>query len=181
MYGKRITAIPSRQLVPDHHMATNWWAQWWSDYGPAGVPCDPPTIQQFRVRFPEFADVPDATVQAALDDASCGADSNWSSACRDCQKAIMLLAAHYLALGIIAAQSMPDQGTGEGGTIIGGGQVTSLRFETMGVTFSAPRFAAGSGQSGGGPGEGPYTMEMTPYGQMYLDLLKVNQPAVVVV
>jgi hypothetical protein len=181
---KRVTDIPSRQLV-DHHMATNWWS--WitgSDEPPADA-CPPPDLIVFRTRFPEFSSVEDETVAQAILDASCSIDGSWlgKETCSNCQLAISYLAAHYLALGLMSAQiiaAITAKGATNPAEALAGGEVTSLGFEGMNVGFSTPQFAAGSG-GGGGAGEGPYQYEMTPYGQRFLDLLKVNHPAIMVV
>jgi hypothetical protein len=181
---KRVTDIPSRQLV-DHHMATNWWSWIIGDTEPPVDVCPPPDLPTFRARFPEFVSVSDDTVTQAILDAACSIDGSWLglNECSNCQLAITYLAAHYLALGLMSAQVIAAI-TAKGATspvqALAGGQVTSLSFEGMNVGFSAPQFAAGGG-GGGGPGEGPYQYEMTPYGQRFLDLLKVNHPAIMVV
>jgi hypothetical protein len=152
---------------------------------PIGEPCEEPTIQEFRARFPEFANVSDATVQIAIDDASCWADTSWLAYCRNCTTAIAFLAAHYLALQLYQAQFVPDiipAGEDGAGMILPGGDVSSLSFEGMSVSFTGPKVASmgGSGLSGSGIGEN-MDLGSTYYGQRYLELLKVNQPAVVIV
>lgn len=181
---KRVADIPSRQLV-DHHMATNWWSWIAGDTEPPADVCPPPDLPTFRARFPEFTSVSDDAVTQAILDAACSIDGSWLgvATCSNCQLAITYLAAHYLALGLMSAQviaAITAKGATSPAQALAGGQVTSLSFEGMNVGFSAPQFAAGSGGAGG-PGEGPYQYEMTPYGQRFLDLLKVNQPAIMVV
>jgi hypothetical protein len=85
-------------------------------------------------------------------------------------------------LGLVAASLVPDVVTDDSGTvIIPGGSVTSLHFEAMSVSFNAPTAAGGTG-GGSGSGMGDqYGLAATPYGQRYLELLKVNKPAVLVV
>lgn len=149
-------------------------------------PCMPPALSDFRTRFPEFNDLPDAQVQMAIDDASCWADSSWiQNTCNDCTKAIAYLAAHFLALGMFAAQMLPDTlpPVEPGGpAIIAGGEVTSIRFETMSVGFSSPKAVGGQGGNQGTSGIGDqWALGGTPYGQMFLMLVKVNKPAVLVV
>ena len=110
----------------------------WLPYQPvySAEPCIEPTVAEFRARFPEFNDIPDTQVQQAIDDASCWVDTSWlATACHDCTTAMAFLAAHYLALGLVAAEMLPTTlpPSEEGGpVIIGGGQVTSLRFEIHG-------------------------------------------------
>lgn len=188
---KRITSIPSRMLVEGmpHHMATNWWDAGFSGEDEGGGPCTPPTVDEFRARFPEFVDSSPEAIAIAIDDASCWADASWingnsPTGCRNCKTAIAFLAAHYLTLGRIAASGLPDLGTvdPDTGVVIPGGQVTSLSFETMSVGFSPPRFgSSGSAGGSGNIGAGDWDLDVTPYGQRYLELLVANQPAVLVV
>ena len=148
-------------------------------------PCTSPTIEEFRIRFPEFVNISDAQVQLAIDDASCWADNSWiQGPCEDCTKAIAYLAAHYLALGLYAADMLPDTlppETPGGPTIIAGGQVTSLHFESMSVGFASPQAIGVSGGAGSTGIGDSFAISATPYGQRYLALLKVNKPAVLVV
>jgi hypothetical protein len=184
---KRVTRIPSR--LPswywggDSHLATNWY-QWYSCWGEETGECIPPTLAEFRARFPEFSEIPDATVQIAISDATCFADGTWidSEYCKNCKVAIALLAAHFLASQLIMASTLPNVAPlPDGGFVIAGGEVTSLRFETMSVGFS-PSKASGGGGGGGTASGGEYCdFCMTPYGSRYLDMLKVNQPAIAVV
>ena len=148
-------------------------------------PCEPPTVEQFRSRFPEFTNLSDETVQHAIDDASCWADSTWiETACFDCTKAIGYLAAHYLMLALVAAslvpETVPDE-DGSGAILIPGGSVTSLHFESMSVSFNAPSASQVGGAAGSAGIGDQYGLAATPYGQRYLELLKVNKPAVLVV
>ena len=175
-----------RGAIVNHHMATDWWQWGYETQEPVGE-CKLPTVPLFRARFPEFAEISEAQIAMAIEDASCWADGSWMSQCCDCTRAMMFLTAHFLTLQKIAAAALcslqPCSGEpgGSGGTVLQGGQVTSLRFETMGVSFSAPQFAADALARAGGAGGQPYSFASTPYGQMFLDLLKVNQPAVMVV
>jgi hypothetical protein len=184
MAGKRY-GIPSRQLVGRHHMATDWGLVMLDWMEVEALPCTPPTIPEFRARFPEFVNVSDAQIQIAIDDASCWADSTWiENGCPNCTTAIAFLAAHFVAMGLYAADMLPDTlppETPGGPTIIAGGQVTSLHFESMSVGFAAPQAV---GVSGGAASSGigdSFAISATPYGQRYLELLKVNKPAVLVV
>ena len=79
---------------------------------------------------------------------------------------------------------VPETVTSEDGatTVIPGGSVTSLHFESMSVGFSSPQAVGGGGgpMSASGIGD-QFGIAATPYGQRYLELLKVNKPAVLVV
>jgi len=155
----------------------------------AADPCIPPSLPEWRLLFPEFSGISADTVLIAIADASCWADSTWASEtwCMNCTQAIAFLAAHFLALQLFGAANLPsiipaDEGSGEA-QIIAGGDVSSIRFESMSVSFTAPKAVGGGGggsSSGGGVGSA-YDLSSTPYGQMYLTLLKVNQPAIAIV
>jgi hypothetical protein len=43
-FARRILAIPSRQLVGGHHMATDWYVGWTCDCGDAAGECLPPPV-----------------------------------------------------------------------------------------------------------------------------------------
>jgi hypothetical protein len=156
-----------------HHMATDW-PGWWAYCDSYGEPCDPPTLEEFRARFTEFKDYEDDIIQANIDDAACFADTSWSCNCNDCHRAILWLAAHFMALQAKAAAALPKE---IDGTYIEGGQVTSVHFETMSVGFARPIPLRGR-QAGPSTGFG---YDSTPYGVRYLELLRLNNPAVVVV
>jgi hypothetical protein len=178
-FGRRYFAIPSRNLTGYSGYATDWGAPLFASAPPDdALPCDPVTVASFRERLPVFSVVngfTDALVQQALDDAGLRADSTWTS-CEDYRQAVAYLAAHYLFLNALAAAEIPED-DGSGG-FIAGGDVTSVAFETMRVSFSASKLGA----SGGGIGRnGWYDLSATPYGQRYLDLLKVNVPAILVI
>ena len=159
------------------------WVPWFEPV--VAEPCVEPTLAEFRARFPEFANVPDSQVQQAIDDASCWVDTTWlATACHDCTTAMAFLAAHYLAMGLFASAALPETlpPTEAGGpVIVAGGQVTSLRFESMGVSFSAPQAVGGGGGFVSGTGVGDKFDLGATLGQRWLELLKVNKPAVLVV
>jgi hypothetical protein len=143
----------------NHHMATNWTWVFLSPPDDTGGPCDPaPTASEFKARFPEFATLPDAHVTLVLAEAATWVDSSWV----DCKVAAMYMAAHLLALQSLYTETLP---------IDGGGSIRQVSFREMRVSFSDPEKGK----------QRTYDMESTPYGSMYMQLLKVNKPAVLVV
>lgn len=129
------------------------------------VACTPPTLLEFRARFPEFVDVEDAVVNLAIADAACMIDGGWrATPCADCTIAISFLAAHYLALGVLAQSGFSF--------VAGAGDVSSVKFETMSVQFST---------TGGRWASGSYGFDDTPYGVRYRMLLRANFPAVMII
>lgn len=126
----------------------------------------PPTVDNVKVRFPEFANVPEPTLQAILDEAIERVGPEWVE--RDRRPATLYLTAHMLA-----AQGLSG-GDGSGG---GGAAVTGA-VKRRKVGDVETEFAGVSTGTGSGSGTG---YASTLYGKMFLDLMRVNFPAVAVV
>ena len=128
----------------------------------------PPTLADFRTRFPAFNEVPDATVQAVLDEAiATVSTSNFIE--RDKTPAALYLTAHLLAVeGWLA-------GAGAGG---GGAAVTGT-IKRRKVGDVEVEFAGVSGGSGGSDLLAQYMG--TIWGQRYVALMRLNSPAILVV
>lgn len=174
---KRLFGLPSRQLAnpPWSYLATDWGVPGDCGGPDASTPCDPPTLVDFRAHFPEFASQPDSRVQTQLNEASRWGDQTWIS-CDDYRTAILYLTAHRLSLLLRAAAELPESDeTGE--IVVEGGDLTSVSFSDMRVSFAPPKTAGGSGEGA----ETMYDLSSTQYGQFYLDLLKVNQPAAMII
>lgn len=149
----------------------------------------PPTIQEFRAAFPEFASATDDQIQMAIDTAMTWIDTWWFWP--DAKLAVMYAAAHYLWLHDKASGGMITGGTGTGG----GGTppvidseagliwVKTVRFRDRSVTYDRV--------SGAASGSNASTEKVTssaqdfwnssPYGQLYLSFLRRNVPHVAVV
>lgn len=103
----------------------------------------------FRTRYPEFVDVPDAVVDLALEDAE--ADTS-SSVFGDLHaRAIGALAAHRMATAL-----------GSDGSFVGG-QVGALQMATVDGVSSTYVMPVGLSAA-------DLALWSTPYGQMYLEL-----------
>ena len=116
---------------------------------------NPPTVADFRLRYLNFASVPDATVQYWLDDAARFVTEAWGG---DYAPALMAYAAHQLALA-----GMEAQAGGAGATLPGG--VTSFRSGSLSVSVSdtvASAWASGSWRA-------------TRYGADFLAMLRRNR------
>lgn len=98
---------------------------------------DPPTPNDFKTRFPIFADESDDRVQLFLDEASTSVDKAWAVA--DYRPAWMYLAAHLLATdGSSEDDSVQMGAAGQGvvaGESFGGG---------LSVTYAVPTIRDGS-------------------------------------
>lgn len=70
-----------------------------------------PTVSSIKMRFPEFADVDDAVVEFAIEEARLEVGSNWTSGYN---VAIVYLTAHYVASSVASSMS---GGTGDAGPI----------------------------------------------------------------
>lgn len=112
-----------------------------------------PTASAVKLKFPEFAAVPDATVEFAIEEATLGVDDTWLPSYGTV--ALMYLAGHHLMVSISRAES----GTGQ--------MIKSESMGGMSITYDITTTQ---------PDPGDYTT--TPYGSRYLDLLKGNVPAV---
>lgn len=128
----------------------------------------PPTAATLKVRYPEFAAVPDATVTMILDEAIRDVGPSWIE--DDRAAAQMALAAHWLA----------TQG-GAGGTVTAG----STSFQTAGpvsrVKVGDVETTFGTGGSSGGSSGSAGDYRSTSYGQRFLQLRRRSFPAIAVV
>lgn len=122
-----------------------------------------PTVPQFKIRFPAFASVADATVQAVLDEAVGQVGETWIEASRT--PAVLQLTAHLLA----------SQGLGLGAGGSGAAIVGTIKRRKVGDVETE---FAGTGTIGSGA-LGMYGS--TAYGREYLRLMRMNFPAVAVV
>jgi Protein of unknown function (DUF4054) len=114
---------------------------------------DPPTVEQFVAKFPEFTGR-DAAITVALAEAGRSVDNTWTAG--DYPTAIMYLAAHVMTVG----DSM-----GAGG---GAGEIASESLGPISVSY-----AKTSGDKS--------LYSSTQYGLFYRRLLKKNVPAIAVV
>lgn len=70
-----------------------------------------PTATSIKMRFPEFADVDDAVVEFAIEEARLSVGSNWTTGY---DLALVYLVAHYVASSVATSTS---GGTGDDGDI----------------------------------------------------------------
>ncbi|CAN7389779.1 DUF4054 domain-containing protein [Neorhizobium sp. LjRoot104] len=121
----------------------------------------PPTVEKFKIRYPEFEPVSDALVQMVLDEAIAAVGDTWVD--RDRAKAQMLLAAHELAMAGEPARTTSGQNSGATTGAVKRRKVGDVEVE----------FAGTSGSSGSGGGIASM-YGSTTYGQQYLALLRLN-------
>lgn len=120
-----------------------------------------PTPATFKLRYPEFAGISDASVQLVLDEAIASVGETWLE--KDRARAQMLLAAHTLSL-------MPSINAVAGGTINAG----AVKRRKVGDVET--EFVGSVGNSTTHAGFGAST-----YGQEYYRLLRLNFPSPLVV
>lgn len=121
----------------------------------------PATVVQFKILFPEFDAVPDATIQVYLDIASDELSTTQWGTCLN--KAILYLSAHELALSQNRRANSNLTTSGLVVTSSGAGAITSA---------SAGGISAGFGSTATmtqGSDRNTYLLK-TEYGQMYLSL-----------
>lgn len=108
-----------------------------------------PTAAQLKAVYPEFADIDDTVVDAAIVAAGRSVDEYWLAG--DQQPAIIHLAAHYLAASGVQASATED----------GGPPVKSETIGRISITYGD---AASSAK-----------LESTNYGNMYLSFFRRNR------
>lgn len=123
------------------------------------------TVELFKIRYPEFAEVSDALVSMMLAEAADEVGYTWLA--RDIPRARMLLVAHKLTMEGEPDRTTTGQGTAGTGAIKRD-KVGDVETEFAGVTTSAGDSSAlGYG--------------MTTYGRDFAALMRKNFPAIAVV
>lgn len=111
----------------------------------------PPTADQFKTRFPEFADEDDERIEALLTEAGAQLDSTIRDADRGL--AVMLMVAHTLSAGEASAT--------------GGREIASESIGPLSVSYFS--------------GASVEWVESTGYGKQYMDLIEKNVPPILVI
>jgi hypothetical protein len=125
------------------------------------------SVDDFRVRFPEFASNSDEQVDVALDDAlPWNGYAAWGTSY---VKGVTTLAAHFLALSNQRAAKANADGTTRPATGI-------FSYPTM-RKAGAPTTqygASGAGSSSGGSGKTPDYLALTSYGQEWYAMARIK-------
>jgi hypothetical protein len=114
-----------------------------------------PTATSLKLKFPEFAGVPDATVEFAIEEAQMQVDGSWIDDA-NATLGLLYVSAHHLMVTI----SRQESGTGL--------LVRSESFAGMSVSYDTEQQSK--------PDPGDYTS--TPYGSRYLELVGRNKPPI---
>jgi hypothetical protein len=150
-------------------------------------PTLPPTVDEFRKMFPEFAAVSDDQIEFYIFEGMQWVDTFWEPI--DAKLGVLYAAAHFLTVHDIAAGGVitdpADSGSGIGSSDpdVGKIWVKSVRFRDRQVTYDRVGTGADKAQSGGAGSGAPSDdyWEATLYGQQYLKYRRRNVPHVAVV
>lgn len=113
-----------------------------------------PTPATLKAKYPEFESVPDATVQAWLDDAYVDVDASWGD---NQARGQLLLAAHWLVLA-----GQPGVSSGGGGSIGVSGPIKRDKVGDAETEFF--------GWGAANPGAGDFGLSI--YGRQYYELMR---------
>ena len=114
-----------------------------------------PTALSMKLKFPEFADVSDMTIEFAIEEAAMSfTDDNWTTGG---DIAIMYSAAHLIASGQAAANSF------EGGS---GGEIESESIGRLSISYKSNPAANSSAT--------PDDYSSSSYGRRYIELRGLN-------
>jgi Protein of unknown function (DUF4054) len=137
------------------------------------VAYNPPVLSDFRSRFPEFNRVPDSIVELALAEALRAADETWTEG--DYATAVLYFAAHLVLLS--TRMGVGSDAASGGGAM--GQAVRSVRYKDRAVQYYNVA-GQSSGMGGGGNAPPADALDTTPYGQMYLMLVRRNVTSILV-
>ncbi len=122
-----------------------------------------PTAAELKARHTAFAAVPDVTVEAYLTEAARMVDESWLEG--DFKSARMYYAAHLMVL-----DGLGDSKEAKiAGLVLSG--LKTIKIANLGVGFDKAKEGSSKTLS---------TLTTTSYGQRFVDLLRLNKPAVVV-
>lgn len=116
------------------------------------------TAANMKLKFPEFANQDDATIEFAIEEAARNVDDTWLA--KDKVLAWMYMAAHYLSVSITNA------------TVVNNKQVTSERIGEISISYAQPQASVL---------KDPTDLTTTAYGMRYRELSKLNFPPVMVI
>ena len=148
-----------------------------------------PVLADFRTRFPEFANVADPLVQAALDEAARttindpGNDvtQNWCEG--DYADATLYLAAHLLTINGEPKRSDLAAAAAAGGAAGTGavGDVKKYKVGDVETEFFDPTSGTSTSTAISGDSNDLQDLSLTAYGRRYRALLKRNIPTIMVI
>lgn len=120
----------------------------------------PPTAAEVKARFPEFAAVADATIEAIIEEAASFVDDTWIEG--DAPAAVMFYTAHELV--------MAGQGTSAAAKLSAIGDFSRIKSGDLEVSRGTQSTVTGSGADG--------TLAQSRYGLKFLELRARSFPAI---
>lgn len=116
------------------------------------------TAAVIKTKFPEFADQDDTFIEFSIEEAQRNVDDTWLA--KDKMLALTYMACHYLAIAVNRANAVNTQ------------MVQSESIGEISVTYAHVQEPTI---------KDPSDLTTTPYGVRYLELVKLNFPAVMVI
>ncbi len=113
-----------------------------------------PTATSMKLKFPEFVDVEDVTIEFAIEEARESVGGNWTT---KYNLAIMYLSAHYIAAGQAASNAF------SGGS---GGEIASESIGRLSISYKTS--AASNSDAT------PDNLSSSSYGRRYIELRGLN-------
>lgn len=130
---------------------------------------DLPTAADLKAKLPLFAAVSDPVITAALGEAASQVDQTWREA--DYKPAIIYLAAHIMSVdGVLLNANAP----GGAGQMIASGEISEMKVGDVMVKVGGGGQSSGAIATSQGYGS-------TRYGQRFLQLMRLNHPAIAIV
>jgi len=114
-----------------------------------------PTATSMKLKFPEFRDVEDATIEFAIEEASYGVGDNWTSGAG---LAVMYFAAHLIAAGKVAGDIMSGESTGD---------IASESIGRISIKYNKPQTTSASEATAD-------ELASSSYGRRYLEFMSLN-------
>ena len=117
-----------------------------------------PTATSMKLKFPEFIGVSDTTIEFAIEEAALGfsddSDSGWVTSG---SLALMYKAAHFIACGVVAANTFSDGS---------GGEIASESIGRLSISYKSSPASNASAT--------PDDFTSSSYGRRYVDLRDMN-------
>lgn len=126
-----------------------------------------PTPADLKTRYPEFDGVPDARVQAFIEEAGPGAGESWFEA--DRTPGILALAAHGMAM-----EGEPGRSADPGAPVDPMLMGIPVERRTVGDVTTVWQGGSATNRGGSAQSEDGRSFAKTPYGRRYLELLRRN-------
>lgn len=135
-----------------------------------------PTAAEFKVRFPEFTPVADATINAIIDEQEIQVGESWFE--DDRRPALMYLVAHLLTIQGEPGRSI-EIAAGGSGSQTANGVLKSRKVGDVSVEYQNANERIGTGAGVNTVGKAGY--ELTMYGRQFQTYLRRNFRTMIVI